>query len=219
MKSQGSGKGAPDKPLRPSSVGKVQAILEAAETAFLSGGYANASMDDVSARARVSKQTIYAHFGGKQQLFVAVVAGVTADAASRVHHEIPDPVDAEALPAYLREHARRQLDVVLDERVLAVRRLVIAEADRFPQLAAAFWDQGPAKAVAEMAQRFSRFASAGLMATSDATASAIAFNWMVMGHALNGAMLLGSRGVPDADARERLAAEATRIFVAAHTCP
>ncbi|WP_434740677.1 TetR/AcrR family transcriptional regulator [Micromonospora sp. SH-82] len=203
--------------LRPSSIKKVRAIIEAAEAIFLRSGYAEASMDDVSTLAGVSKQTVYTHFGAKQQLFVAVVTHVTSDATARVHYEIPDPTDVSAMPAYLEAYARRQLDVVLDERVLAVRRLVIAEATRFPQLAETFWQQGPAKAMEEMRVRFTRFADVGLIATPDPAASASIFNWMVMGGAINAAMLLGAPGIPDADARAQIAAHATRVFLAAHT--
>lgn len=203
--------------LRPSSVQKVRAILQAAEEVFLRSGYAEASMDEVSAGAGVSKQTVYTHFGDKQQLFVAVVTHITADAAARVHHEIPDPDHLDALPAYLEAYARRQLDVVLDERVLAVRRLVIAEATRFPRLAEAFWQQGPARAMDEMRARFARFADAGLIVAPDPAASARAFNWMVMGHALNAAMLLGAQGIPDAETRAQTATQATHMFLAAHT--
>jgi len=206
-------------PMRPSSARKVRAILEAAEALFLRTGYDGANLDDLSMLAGVSKQTIYTHFGDKERLFVSVVGHITADAASRVHYSVPDPADGDALLPYLQDYARRQLDVVLDERVLAIRRLVIAEAIRFPQLAETFWERGPLKAVEEMRDRFARFADAGLIVTPDPTASATAFNWLIMGQALNAAMLLGTRGIPDAPARARIAADATRIFLAAHTPP
>lgn len=216
MKNQDPAEGRSSASLRPSSARKLQAILDAAEAVFLRSGYADASMDEVSALAGVSKQTVYSHFGGKERLFVSVVGHITADAAARVHYEEPDPEDVHAMSSYLENYARRQLDVVLDERVLAIRRLVIAEATRFPQLAETFWQRGPSRAIEEMTSRFARFAGAGLLTVPDPAASARAFNWMVMGHALNAAMLLGPAGVPDAAARADIAADATRIFLASH---
>lgn len=204
-------------PLRPSSVRKIQAILDAAEEIFLRTGYADASMDEVSEQACVSKQTVYTHFGDKKRLFLAVVERITSDAAARVHYEVADPADRNELAAYLEDYARRQLDVVLDERVLAVRRLVIAEALRFPQLAETFWHQGPSRAIDEMQARFCRFDQIGLISTPNPAASASAFNWMVMGQALNAAMLLGARGVPSPTEREQIASNAARIFLAAHS--
>lgn len=133
-----------------------------------------------------------------------------------LHYDVPLPDDADALATFLEDYARRQLDIVLDERLLAVRRLVIAEATRFPELAQAFWEQGPAKAMEAMSARFTRFADAGLIRVPDPAASARTFNWMVMGDALNAAMMLGAHRVPDAAERQRVSAEATRVFLAAH---
>src|SRR6476661_2926765 len=42
-----------------------QAIIKAATEVFLQHGYLGATTDDVAARASVSKQTLYKHFGGK----------------------------------------------------------------------------------------------------------------------------------------------------------
>jgi AcrR family transcriptional regulator len=41
---------------------KRQAIIAAAWEVFLTHGYLGASMDEVAARAAVSKQTVYKHF-------------------------------------------------------------------------------------------------------------------------------------------------------------
>jgi TetR/AcrR family transcriptional regulator, mexJK operon transcriptional repressor len=213
MKSQPRGDGGR---LRPSSARKVEAILDAAESVFLETGYAAASMDEVSARARVSKQTVYTHFQAKEPLFIAVVTRITAAASAAVHYDTADPRDLSSLEEYLERYARRQLDVVLHPRVLAVRRLVIAEAPRFPHLARAFWDAGPATAMSEMATRFARFTAAGLLTVTEPDAAARAFNWLAMGEALNAAMMLGADAAPDADERARTAAEAARVFLAAY---
>jgi AcrR family transcriptional regulator len=49
------------------------AVLDAAERLFTDPGYAAASLDDVAARARVTKGAVYHHFAGKRALFRAVV--------------------------------------------------------------------------------------------------------------------------------------------------
>ncbi|MGL5860132.1 MAG: TetR/AcrR family transcriptional regulator, partial [Phycicoccus sp.] len=70
---------ADDARLRPSSVAKRRRLLEAAETVFVRDGYRGASVDEVAALAGVSKQTLYAHFGSKEALFVEVVTAVTVE--------------------------------------------------------------------------------------------------------------------------------------------
>ena len=54
--------------------GKAEAVLAAAERAFLAGGFGAVTMDAVAREAGVSKATVYAHYGSKEELFGAVVA-------------------------------------------------------------------------------------------------------------------------------------------------
>ncbi len=63
MKSQVPGR------LRPSSVAKRRAILAAAEDAFLAARYDSVTMDEIAEASQVSKQTVYSHFGTKDQLW------------------------------------------------------------------------------------------------------------------------------------------------------
>lgn len=89
---------------------KRAAILGAAETLFVADGYQGASVDAIAARAGVSKRTVYDHFGGKDRLFSAVMAAVSASVVSAVdeavQQELPDGCDpAPALLAFVRRLA------------------------------------------------------------------------------------------------------------------
>jgi TetR/AcrR family transcriptional regulator, mexJK operon transcriptional repressor len=55
---------------------KRRAILDAAGTVFLRDGFARASIDVIAAEAKVSKQTVYNHFGDKERLFTAMTDDV-----------------------------------------------------------------------------------------------------------------------------------------------
>jgi len=55
------------------SPGKRAVILEAAKKVFLEVGFGAASMDAIANEAKVSKQTVYNHFGSKEELFAAMV--------------------------------------------------------------------------------------------------------------------------------------------------
>ena len=119
--------------LRPSSLRKHAAILEAAEQVFLRDGYLGANMDELTARAGVSKQTVYAHFGSKEGLFVELVTSMTRGAGDGVHtDDLPAPSSAADLRTALTDYAVRQLTAVLSPRILRLRRLVIGEEARFP---------------------------------------------------------------------------------------
>ncbi|MER5307102.1 TetR/AcrR family transcriptional regulator [Streptomyces sp. NPDC002773] len=68
-----------DRPAKPAPTGpraarKRQAIVRAARALFLREGF-GVGMDAIAAEAGVSKVTVYNHFGSKEALFTAVVAG------------------------------------------------------------------------------------------------------------------------------------------------
>ena len=50
-----------------------QEILEVATREFADQGYAGARVDEIAARTRTTKRMIYYYFGGKEQLYVAVL--------------------------------------------------------------------------------------------------------------------------------------------------
>jgi TetR/AcrR family transcriptional regulator, mexJK operon transcriptional repressor len=202
--------------MRPSSVRKHQAILDAAEQVFLRDGYLAANMDELAGLSGVSKQTVYNHFGSKEALFIALVSAMTTRAGDGAHHDAPDPPSAAELPTFLREYAERQLTAVLNPRILQLRRLVIGEVGRFPELARVLWDKGPNRAMTSMAARLRRFATAGWLRVDAPETAASFLNWLVMSGPLNEAMLLGDAAVPDPAALRRHCAEAVRIFLVAH---
>ncbi|PWC32458.1 TetR/AcrR family transcriptional regulator [Azospirillum sp. TSO35-2] len=124
---------------------KRDAVVEAATSAFLTHGYEASSMDAIAADAGVSKRTVYNHFPGKRDLFQAVVSrlyeGFYTDGGLTMP---PDQPPEQALPAFLRSlliHMRRP-------EVRGLLRLVIAEHQRFPELAQDYLEGGKSHAYA-----------------------------------------------------------------------
>jgi AcrR family transcriptional regulator len=113
--------------------GEVDArILDAALKIFLRRGFEGASIDEIAVAARAGKPTIYARFGDKRGLFTAVV---TRDVLSRIaqfHTEAPTEGTIEQRLAHV---ATALLNWTLDNERMALMRLAIAEAQRFPDLA------------------------------------------------------------------------------------
>lgn len=202
--------------LRPSSVRKRQAILAAAEQVFLRDGYLGANMDELAALSRVSKQTVYKHFGSKEALFVELVTTMTTAAGAGLIDDVTDPATATELPKFLYDYAEGQLAAVMTPRILQLRRLVIGEVARFPELGQALWASGPRRAMTSMAARFRRLAAAGWLQVGDPVEAAAFFNWLVMSKPLNEAMLLGDRAIPSRAALRRHCREAVRIFLAGY---
>jgi AcrR family transcriptional regulator len=72
-------------------------ILDVATQEFADNGYSGARVDEIAARTRTTKRMIYYYFGGKEQLYIAVLERAYAEirAAERtVAVEELDPVDA-----------------------------------------------------------------------------------------------------------------------------
>lgn len=182
--------------IRPTSMIKRQSVMEAAEQAFLSEGYDAVSMDDIAANAGVAKQTLYAYFGSKQALFLELVTSMTTEAGNRVHADSPVIGLASEVEAALNDLLRRQLNLVLTPRLMQLRRLVVAEVRRFPELGRALAEHGPHRAIAALAVVLTELDARGLLAVPDPTIAASQLNWLVMGQPLNDAMLLGDQGAP-----------------------
>jgi AcrR family transcriptional regulator len=198
------------------SARKRAAILSAATDVFLKGGYLGTNVDAIAATSGVSKQTVYKHFGSKEALFIEIVATMTSDAGDMVVRETPDPDDNTDLAAYLRAYAGTQLTVVLTPRLLQLRRLVIGEVSRFPDLAKVLYERGPQRALTRLTAMFERLAARGLLVLDDPSVAASHFNWAIMADPLNRAMLLGDEAVPTTDALQRHVAEGVRMFLAAY---
>jgi TetR/AcrR family transcriptional regulator, mexJK operon transcriptional repressor len=199
------------------STRKRGAILEAATAAFLRNGYRGTSMDEIAALAGVSKQTVYKHFADKERLFTEIVTSTVDEVAEPVHNEVLELRDSGDLEEDLRDLARRQVAAVMQPRVLQLRRLVIAEAGRFPELGRTFYERGPGRTIGALATVFDGLAARGLLRLDDPLLAAAHFNWLIMSGPLNLAMLLGRDEAPAPADLDRYADTGVRAFLAAYT--
>jgi AcrR family transcriptional regulator len=125
-------RGAP--PPRDDSAQLRDHLLDVAAELLLSQGYGATSIEAIASRARVSKRTLYHRFSGKAALMSAVV--------ERLIDSLRPPADVPliaglGLPEILRNLAALILRAALTPKMLALHRLIVAESQRFPDLAAA----------------------------------------------------------------------------------
>ena len=114
--------------------GEVDArILDAARGVFLQRGFEGASIDEIAEVARSGKRTIYARFRDKRALFTEVV---TRDILSRIAEFKADPPVGVTIEERLTSVASTLLHWGFDADRIGLMRLAIAEAHRFPDLAA-----------------------------------------------------------------------------------
>ena len=126
------GKAAKSSPRRrEQKLHRQEEILAAAFEVFAAHGYEATRMDDVARQARIAKGTIYLYFRDKKQLFRAVVRSLVQkrfDAIAGSFQGTGEQLLRELL-------SRMYSQVVRNEKVRSIVRLLIAEGGRFPQLA------------------------------------------------------------------------------------
>ncbi|MGX1128049.1 TetR/AcrR family transcriptional repressor of mexJK operon [Streptomyces glaucescens] len=197
------------------SARKHQAILDAATTVFLNKGYAGTSMDDIAKLAAVSKQTVYKHFADKEKLFAEIVLATTDRIDAMVDLVADVPVDAEGLEENLTRLARQFLAALTRPQVIQLRRLIIANADAFPELGAAWYEQGFERVLATLAATFQRLTDQGLLKTDDPMLAAHHFAGLLLWIPVNQAMFHGGAQHSEADL-DRYAEGGIRAFLAAY---
>ena len=199
------------------SARKRRAILDAARTLFLRNGYAGTSMDDVAALAAVSKQTVYKNFADKQRLFTEFIAGDIGHVEGSTHRLIETMPDTKDVERDLREFARQHLADVMQPHLLRMRRVLIGEADRFPDLAQTWYANGPERSCAIFASWFTALDQRGVLRVDDPMLAAQHFNWLILSIPLNKAMASPVDEPLFTKAElDHFADEAVRVFLAAY---
>src|SRR5215510_14833632 len=170
------------------------AAVDAARTLFLRKGYAGTTMEEIAAAAGLTKRTVYNNYGDKGALFTQIVADVIAYAeefARGLQEEFTVGISAVNLRAELDDLARRLALGIVRGEVIALRRLLIGEAQEFPALAEEYFDRAPGQVIKALASGFGHLGRVGLLRVTDARRAAAQFAYLVAGEPLDRAMLVG----------------------------
>ena len=125
------------------SEAKRAELLKIATELFLAKGYEAVSVDAIVARAGGTKTNVYKHFGGKAELFAAVVKELGVQA--------PQPLDGIDLEAAgpddaLRQIGRHYLTALLTQSSVRQHRMVVGESARFPSVSKRWFKAAPENA-------------------------------------------------------------------------
>ena len=146
---------------------------------FFANGFVGTSMDQVAATAAVSKQTVYKHFSDKEALFREVVTDVVRARDGGITAEFLSTGEG-SIEERLRSFARNFLQGVMQPNVLKLRRLVIGEVGRFPELGQSFYDLGPKRAVGQLALALREAAAGRGMSLEDPELAAEHLLWLIL---------------------------------------
>jgi AcrR family transcriptional regulator len=107
-------------------------VLDAARMIFLEHGFEGASIDEIAQAARSGKQTIYARFRNKRELFTAVI---TRDVGTRIAQSGSVAPRGASIEERLVSAGKFMLVSALEPERIGLLRLAVAETRRFPDLA------------------------------------------------------------------------------------
>ncbi len=150
-----------------------RSILGMARQLFLSDGYANTAMDAIATAAGVSKGTLYSRYPDKPSLFKAIVSEMLARSPALTSDAIIFGKGSAAEQLY--RFGTFYVGRLLTPEAIAFGRLIDAEADKFPELALEFKEQGYSRATQRLAARIESSCRADGWPASDPQAVATAY--------------------------------------------
>lgn len=189
-------------------------ITEAAVSEFVAKGYNGTSVDDIAAAAGVAKRTIYNIYGDKEQVFRAMIteAIATAEAYSaRLGTSgLTDRGNrpGSTLEQQLVDIARDLAQSILQGPVIPLRRLVIGEAARFPDLAVEYYRRAPQLVMSRLARALAELDAAGHLVVPEPELAAEHLAFLSIGASLDRAMFDPHRPLDAALARAEAGARA-----------
>lgn len=186
-------------------------ILDVAQEVFLEEGFANASMSTIAARLGGSKGTLYNYFKSKDDLFNAYV-----ERRCLWQDEIfAFPLPGETPDESLRRIGRAYLTRVLTDFNLRNFRLIVAEAERSPEIGRIFYDAGPRMGAERVGELLKGMAAAGHLDLEDPLEAAHQFLGLVQNRYFKARLC---NAIPELSAKqiEDEAAFAARTFLRAY---
>lgn len=193
---------------------KFDQVLEGARRVFMRDGYEGASVDDIAREAAVSKATLYSYFPDKELMFTSVfrdeLKRETIDRDALVGMDLP-------IDEVLRFTGHLIANQMVSEFGSRILRLAIAEARRFPNLAAEYYDIGPAALHRTLERQFRIWQRDGMISVEihDLNLAADSFIQLCAARVRDPVMLMGREHVDDGMIR-RTVDNAVRVFLRAY---
>ena len=156
---------------------KRQQILDAAINLFTEQGFATTSMDLIAKNANVSKQTVYSHFGNKDDLFSASIE----QKCESLHildlslHDLSNP------QAILLQLAHRLIDVIASKEACAVHKICAFESNTYPQVSDIFYQAGPLRVTNQVIQLMGTLHQQKILTIENPRHAALQFLNMIKG--------------------------------------
>lgn len=187
-----AGRHAGGRPTREEAARRETRLLDVATAMFLDGGYDGTSMDAIAAASGVGKPSLYARYGDKRALFLAVLRHRVRCWAAPIAELGPcpqHPLRLDELEPLLVAVGRRILDCSITPESVALKRVLTSQAGQFPELAATLQDAGWGALVRHVAALMRQAVDFERSAVSDPELAADLFLSLVLGRLSHEALL------------------------------
>ncbi len=187
-------------------------ILDAALQVFAHAGYAAATMDGIAEAAGLSKPTLYNYFASKDLLFRAML--------HQPRDEMTLAIDTEADGDHVRQlwrFAWVYAETVMRPELLSLARLIIGEAQRFPDVGRAYQASGPDRVLERLSAFMARQGACGHLRIDDPELAAEDFWGLILSAPRNRALHVPD-AAPDHEALARFVHNGLRVFLRAYSC-
>lgn len=191
---------------------KRQAILDAAYRLFRTQGFEGTSVSEITAEFGGSRATVYSHFPSKEELFVECMTAALEDYITGAVAQL-DASGTEP-EAALREFGAKILNFGASPEMVAVRRLIIAEAGR-SGIGKLFFMKIVALRT-HVAELLSRFMASGTLRADDAEFAANQLRALLEAEILEPMLLRVRDDSPDAEEVAQAADRAVTAFMRAY---
>jgi AcrR family transcriptional regulator len=189
-------------------------ILTVAAELFMERGYDAVSLDDILERVGGSKTTLYSYYGGKEGLFAAMVARECDLKLAHLREQDVKDLDPKA---GLHSIGERLLELVSNPVGRAMYRMMVAEAQRFPDVAAVFYKAGPAAMANILCGTIQHWQKKGLLRGGNPEMLALQFTGIILGNFSVKTLLLPSIQYSGKQMKDWLSASVTLFLQGAQT--
>ncbi|MDB6062498.1 MAG: transcriptional regulator, TetR family [Verrucomicrobiaceae bacterium] len=165
------------RPTREAAELLAERIIDVATELMLQHGYSQTSIEAVASAAGVAKRTLYSRFPEKRDLFAAVL--------QRRREQFLAPVAKISnaggpIQDRLEQVGMHVLEWALKADTIALRRLIVAEIGRFPELSGAMLNNSRVNLIKLVAEILEKERVSGVFVFTDATFAALQFLNMIM---------------------------------------
>lgn len=190
---------------------KARQILDGARRIFLRDGFDGASMNDIVRAAGVSKGTLYVYFPSKEVLFAALIRHDKRQQAEQTCRWVDERHDVRAALSLV---GRSFMSTMVQPDHIALVRIVVAIAPKFPEIGKAFHEAGPRYGIDRLAAQIARHVERGELVLDDPRRAAIDFIQLCHGD-LQRRLMFGLTDTISADEIAVTVDHAVDVFLAA----